>query len=194
MNRYIIEYEVLHRQGQVVWSEMKAYPTIFTDKNIDEAEQIVNILSQIHNDCNIVKLEECGYKDDVYHHDAFKENQGDCDRCIYNNRKLDSDVTCEDEDVSDSDKNCENPKSTIIKRPNIIEYDNSTNYLQHLIDICVAPRCICAKIKNLYDANYWCVLWLHEPKDTEALKTYYYYDESGEEMPTANIEKFIMLD
>lgn len=96
MSRYIIEYKVLRIQDkeQLVWSEMKAYPTIFTDKNIDEAKQIINILSQIHNDCNIVKLDVSCEKteDDVYHHmfDAFRENQGDCDRCVYNNQQSDS--------------------------------------------------------------------------------------------------------
>lgn len=164
MSRFIVEYEVLHRQGQVVWSEMKAYPTIFTDENIDEAKQIVNILSQIHSDCKIVKLEVSCEKteNDVYHHmfDDFKENQGDCDRCV--------------------------------KNTNGIEWDNSTNRLQHLIDVCVAPRCICAHLKDA--RSYWCVLWLHEPKDVEAMKTYYYYNESGEEIPTDGIDKFIALD
>lgn len=66
MSRFIIEYD-----------EMKAYPIIFTDKNIDEAKQIVNTLSKIHSDCNIVKLDDSceETEDDVYHHmfDAFKE-------------------------------------------------------------------------------------------------------------------------
>lgn len=165
MSRYIVEYEVLHGRDQVVRSEMKAYPTIFTDKNIDEAKQIVNILSQIHSDCNIVELEvSCeNTEDDVYHHmfDALKENQEDCDRCV--------------------------------KNTNGIEWDNSNNHLQHLIDISVAPRCICACLKAPH-GKYWSVLWLHEPKDPETLKTYYYYDDSGEEIPTGSIEKFIALD
>lgn len=176
MSRFIVEYKVLHRQGQVVWSEMKAYPTIFTDENIDEAKQIVNILSQIHSDCNIVDLvgleEGCEKtEDDVYHHmfDAFKDNSVKQEVC---------------DELPELKRTVNDYKEVCI---------NKDNKLQELINQEEAPHTICAYIEG-GSTCYWVVLWLCEPKDPEAaMKTSYYYDNRGNEISTSRIQRFIVL-
>lgn len=174
MSRYIIEYEVLHVQDkeQLVWSEMKAYPTIFTDKNIDEAKQTVNILSQINSNCRIVKLEVSYEKteDDVYHHmfDAFKDNSVKQEVC---------------DELPEHERTVNDYKEVCI---------NKDNKLQELINQVQAPHTICAYIED-GSYCYWDILWLREPKDPEAMKTFYYYNNHGNYVSTLRIQKFIVL-